>query len=262
MNPNWTGLIATCASVVLFASLYGPIKRLGRARRLMLLAASSICGIPAVLFATYYLHVLPEWAWFYELRSWRGSEWLILPLACAAACLAGFLPRILLPFVVSGLIAIAVVPYLKPLVSPVRDADFTDLWEGGACLQSTGSSCGPASVATIMAQLGIKESEREIAHAAFTSGSGTEAWYLARHVRSKGLRAEFDFRPGLPDDLRLPAMIGVKLGAMGHFIAVLARDGDQLTVTDPLTGIKTMTLQDLKKHCELTGFHLSITRDR
>ncbi|MEI6175658.1 MAG: hypothetical protein WCS43_02095 [Verrucomicrobiota bacterium] len=62
--------------------------------------------------------------------------------------------------------------------------------------------------------------------------------------------------------LLLVAMVGVKLGAMGHFIAVLARDGDQLTVNDPLTGLRTMTLKDLEKHCKLTGFHLSITRDR
>ena len=157
-------------------------------------------------------------------------------------------------------VAVLSVPYVKPLLVPLPDSMIHDQWEGDACMQSTPSTCGPASIATILRSLGLPASERAIAREAHTYAGGTEAWYLARYVRSQGLNARFDFSKGLPENLELPAMIGVRLGGFGHFMPVLARDGDMLTLADPLHGKETISLRDLQKRCQLTGFHLVISR--
>lgn len=159
------------------------------------------------------------------------------------------------------LIATASVPYVKPLLVPLPAEAIHDQWNGGACLQSTPSTCGPASIATILHSLGFPASEREVARSAFTYAGGTEAWYLARHVRSQGLNVRFDFRPGMPEDVRLPAMIGVRLGGFGHFIPVLSRKGDFIIIADPLHGMETISFKDFRKRCQPSGFHLSISKD-
>lgn len=259
-NVNLIGLLAAVGSIVVFKLVYERLKT--RSCRVKLAAALvfGIAAMPAMLAAAYYLHFIPERAWFYELRSWRGSEWLILPLAVSAGCLAALLPRFALPVLLLLLLAAATVPYVKPLIFPLPADSFRVRWENGVCLQSTASSCGPASVASILHSLGVDVSEQEIAKYAHTHASGTEAWYLARFVRSKGLMAKFDFRDGLPDDIRLPAMLGVRFGTSGHFIAVLEKQGGRFTIADPLFGREVLTLEDLKKRCELTAFHMSISR--
>jgi hypothetical protein len=261
MNSNLLGWTAVCASVIAFKLAHHLVKPLSLKWRAGWFAILGICGIPAVLFAVYYLHVLPERAWFYELRSWRGSEFLAVPLGATAGCLAAMLPRKFVPVILLLSIACAAVPYVKPLLVPLPSTAIHDQWDGSACLQSTPSTCGPASTATILSSLGCPASEKEVARKAFTYAGGTEAWYLARYVRSQGLKARFDFRPELPADLKLPAMIGVKLGGFGHFIPVLSREGDILTIADPLHGMETISLADLKKRCQPTGFHLSISND-
>jgi len=52
----------------------------------------------------------------------------------------------------------------------------------GCVLQSTGSTCGPAALATIFNYYGISKSEEEIARAAFSSSSGTENWTIVGRI--------------------------------------------------------------------------------
>ena len=194
-----------------------------------------LLAIPSILFAVYYLHILPERAWFYTLRSWSGSELLIVFLGGATGAFATLLPRSLLLLPLCTLVAIAIVPYIKPLVGPLADSEFAERWDGDTCLQSTSSTCGPASVSTILRRLGAETTERETARAAYTYAGGTEAWYLARYVRSKGFVPRFDFRKTF-HQAGLPAVVGVRFGNVGHFIAVLDVNGDQITFADPLRG--------------------------
>jgi hypothetical protein len=260
MNSNLTGWAAVCLGVIAFKFAFTRVKPLAPKWRVGWFLLLGICGLPAALFAVYYLHVLPERAWFYELRSWRGSEFLAIPLGASAGCLATLFPRKLLGLILIFSITTAAVPYVKPLLVPLPSGALHDEWKDGACLQSTPSTCGPASIATILKHQGLDASERGIARQAFTYAGGTEAWYLARHVRTLGLDARFDFRPGLPADLKLPALVGVRLGGYGHFIPILSRKGDLLTIADPLRGMESVTLAELEKRSPLTGFHLSICK--
>jgi len=153
-----------------------------------------------------------------------------------------------------------VVPYLKPLIGPLPDREFREHQRGGICLQSTPSTCGPASVTTILWRLGAQTSEQATARAAFSYAGGTEAWYLARYVRSKGFAPRFDFRRTFSPSVGLPAMVGVRLGSVGHFIAVLDISGDQVTFADPLSGQERIPLSEFQRRYQFTGFHMVISK--
>ena len=227
--------------------------------RLVVFSIFVLLAIPSILFAVYDLHRLPERAWFYTLRSWRGSELLIVFLGGATGAFATLLPRPLLVLPLCALIAMAIVPYIKPLIGPLAENEFVERWDGDTCLQSTSSTCGPASVSTILRRLGAETTERETARAAYTYAGGTEAWYLARYVRSKGLIPRFDFRRTF-DPADLPAVVGVRFGNVGHFIAVLNVKGDQVTFADPLRGEERLSISQFQKRYDITGFRMVITK--
>lgn len=228
--------------------------------RWALLCAFAFLAIPSVLFAVYYVHILPEQAWFYTLRSWRGTELLVVFLGCAGGAVASLLPRVLLVLPLFGSVVLAIVPFAKPLLGPIADSDFTEHWNGDVCMQSTASTCGPASVCTILKMFGVVPSERVTARAAFSYSGGTEAWYLARYVRSMGCVVRFDLRETFSRSAGLPAVVGVRLGGAGHFIAVLNVTGDQVTFADPLIGKDRMAISQFQKRYDFTGFHMVITK--
>ena len=256
---NLLGATAVVCSVLAFALTYKHLRLRSLRVRLAFLFGFALLAIPSVLFAVYYLHVLPERAWFYTLRSWSGTEFLVVFLGCAAAAVASLLPRLLLGVPLFALLALGVVPYLKPLIGPLPDSVFHELWRGDICLQSTPSTCGPASVTTILRRLGAQTSEQAAARAAFSYAGGTEAWYLARYVRTKGFVPRFDFRRTFSPSVGLPAVVGVRLGGVGHFIAVLDISDDQVTFADPLSGQEHMPLSQFQRRYEFTGFHMVIT---
>lgn len=260
MNTNLLGIVAAALSVAAFALSYTLLRRQTMGVRSSFFYGFALLAIPSVLFAVYYLHILPESAWFYNLRSWRGSELLVIFLGCATGTIASILPRVLLVLPLCVLIVLAMVPYAKPLLGPLADSDLKERWQGNVCLQSTSSTCGPASVCTILRHLGSDASEREAARAAFTSASGTEAWYLARYVRGKGLLARFDFRRTFSLSAGLPAVVGVRIGGAGHFIAVLEVNGDQVTFADPLIGGERLSVSQFQKRYDPTGFRMVITK--
>ncbi|GAA5127463.1 hypothetical protein GCM10023212_32380 [Luteolibacter yonseiensis] len=146
------------------------------------------------------------------------------------------------------------------IMSPLDRSGLKATWEDGACLQSTESTCGPASAASIMRFLGYRASEREVAAAAFTTSSGTEAWYLARYFRARGLSPRFDFRETFDLSAGLPAIVGVRMAGFGHFIAVLEVREGMVTFVDPLSGKRTLTEEEFRDTHEFTGFHLSVTK--
>ncbi len=257
---NLIGVLAVVTSVVAFGFTHWKLCQKPLLTRSVTFGVLAILSIPALLSTIYYFHVLPEVAWFYTMRSWRGSEFLVIFLGAAGGAAAALLPRWLVVFPLFGSICLAVVPYLKPVINPLDLSSLNEEWDGDACLQSTSSTCGPASTASILRNLGVNSSESEIARAAFTSASGTEAWYLARYVRSRGLGARFNFNPTFSTSAGFPAMIGVRVGGYGHFIAVLDVRGDQVTYVDPLSGNSRLPTSEFLRRYEFTGFHMVVSK--
>lgn len=255
---NLHGLIAAVLCVLAFKLAHDGWGEIKDRKRWIWLAISGMASLPAFFAAVYYLRVLPEWAWFYELRSWRGSEYFVVLSGVFAGAFAAALPRLLSPVVLFGLVVMALVPHAKPFLAPFPEGAWAGEWMDGVCLQSTPSTCGPASVATLLRMGGPEVSEAEVARAAHSYGGGTEAWYLARCVRSLGGKARFFIGgPGF-ESIRPPVMVGVKLGGSGHFIPVLAKDGDALILGDPLIGRDRVTMEEFRRRYEDTGFRMEI----
>lgn len=257
---NLLGAIAVISSILGFYVSHRCFKSKSRWARVTAFAIFGALAIPSILFAIYYLHLLPERSWFYTLRSWPGSELLAVFLGGAGGALASLLPRFILVIPLALTIITASVPYLKMTVSPLKRAELKDQWKGDACLQSTESTCGAASSASLLRYLGYASSEREIAEAAYSTSTGTEAWYLARYFRARGLSPAFDFRRTFAPSVSLPAVVGVRLGGSGHFIAVLKISEGVVTFVDPLNGKREMQLEKFMKVYAFTGFHLSVSK--
>lgn len=255
---NILGVVAAALSVAVFAVVYRVLTSRPWMMRLSVFGVFSLLSIPALLFSIYYLHILPERPWYYTLRSWTGSEFLVLPAGIAAGAAASLLPRVLLGIPLLGLVGMAVLPYLKPILGPLPDSAFTETWKGRVCMQSTPSTCGPATVSTILKNLDAESSELEAARAAYSYAGGTEAWYLARYVRTKGFSTAFVFGKPFSVASGLPAMVGTQIGGVGHFVAVLAAEGDVLTIADPLSGEERMTMKDFQRRYQFSGFTMVI----
>ncbi len=207
--------------------------------------------------ALHYAHWFDHWAGYFTYRSWVWTDFvptlsglLVGHLVATAKgwirpCGVGV--TAFLSFVFVGL------PWVKPLLSPVDPGQFHDRWNGPVCLQSTSSTCGPASLASLLHHHGVIVDERRIAESCFTSGSGSELWYLARYARSLGFAVEFRFDR---QDIRPNAIIGIMVGGSGHFVAVLGRKGDAWEIADPLSGIRILTAGQLRDAHRFEGMQL------
>jgi len=235
------------------------------ARRSWLLAgaAAAALAVPGLLFAVYYTHLFDSAVWFYRFRS--------LPTTELTACGLGFGAGLAQARLVGGpaglfgwpaiLVLVVLIPFIKPILDPVRFDHERRSQDEGVVLQSTMSTCGPASAATILNALGHPASEGELAREAFTSRGGTENWYLARALRRRGLDVAFEIRAPNGGVVPVPSIAGVLLpGRAGHFIAILDSVGDSVTFVDPIDGKHTMATSALLERYRFTGFFMVVRR--
>lgn len=261
MYPNWFGLICAVLALVVFVVAHRRALAMPTRTRWRGFALTAALALPAGYNALYYLHWFPETAWFYEVRSWRGIEALVIPVGAAGGFWAALLHRRMLVLPLLATVGVAWGPFLKPIFGPIKVDSLHDTWTHDVCIQSTLSSCGPASTATVLKAWSVAAKETEIVRAAHTYMGGTEAWYLGRYIRSRGLRARFVMSGrGLPDAVRLPAIVGVTVGGRGHFIALIARTGDVHDVGDPMIGPEKLTRAALEHRYGFTGFVLEVSR--
>lgn len=230
------------------------------------LIAASILAVPGFLFAAYYTKLLGEPIWLYKFRAAQGTELT----AAGIGLLAGFVHQVrhkyaslrkqvrtlTMPLILAVIIG---APYIKPLIRPLNKSQLVEQWKDGVCIQSTPSTCGPASAATILKSLGKNVTEAELAAESLSYAGGTENWYLVRALRRSGLQVEF--KPTAPDAPEFPtsAIAGVTLPqGSGHFIALISKVDSTYTCCDPLTGRFSATISDLRDQYRFTGFFLVI----
>lgn len=225
-----------------------------------------VAAFPGFIFALYYTKLLGEPLWLYRFRALPGTELaaagLGLPAGALQAC-RNKSPRFKKLIGAAGLPLIFAftlcAPHLKPLLRLLRLPATSNGWSDGVCRQSTPSTCGPASAATLAKLAGVELDEHVLARESFTSERGTENWYLARTLRRHGLTAEFLELPPNATELPYPAIAGVKLSyGTGHFIPILARDGTNYIVGDPMQGREAKSLAELREEYQFTGFFLIV----
>lgn len=259
MGCNLFGLFCGVLTVALFAVTHRLALRTGANDRRVLVSVAAVLAVPGLYQAIYYLHVLPETEWFYEARSRAGAELWVLPLGLFGGCAAALLPRRWLVLPLLATTGAALGPFLKPVLAPLPEREFREVWTKTVCVQSTLATCGPASLATILRAMGREAKDRDIARAAHSYRGGTEAWYLARYARARGLNAEFRHGKGFPAEVRWPAIVGVTVEeGREHFLPILGREGDRYFVGDPMIGPERLSREELEKRYGFTGFALEI----
>lgn len=234
--------------------------------RLTFVLAAALSALPGFFFAAYYTKLLGEPLWLYEFRAAPGSELT----AAGVGLLAGYLHRLrakypalrrqLRRFTVPALLVLILgVPYIKPIIRPLNWGQMQNHWDREVCLQSTPSSCGPASAATLCRLAGKAVEEIDLARESCTYAGGTENWYLAQALRRRGMTVTFLKQDAASDSLPTPAIAGVKLAqGTGHFIALVGREGTNYLVGDPLIGREVMSLAELNSQYRFTGFFLVV----
>ena len=234
--------------------------------RVLWLLVGLLAAVPGVLFVIYYTGILGEAEWFYRFRSWPGTELT----AAGAGLLAGlveswrartswlkkYTSAAFVPFMVLLLVTI---PYLKQIFLRPDWNAFQDKWMEGVCLQSSESSCGPASAATLLRLAGVMATEREIARESYTTRRGTENWYLIRTMRRLGLPVDYRIQAADVSALPYPAIVGVRMNGSigpGHFIVVLGKSGDKYIMGDPMRGREEVEAKELLHRYYFTGFSM------
>lgn len=229
----------------------------------LLLFVAVFFSIPGFLYVFYYTHLMDGAAWFYNLRIHRNTEFLASGLGFLAGILYDYwqpetrTEKATIPLIT--LVALSI-PFLKPVLDPLDYAKLKANCAGEVCLQSTPSTCGPSSAATILKMFRDQTSERELAQSSFTSRGGTEIWYLARALQRRGYATQVLVQSSVSPLPQLPAIAGVILpGGAGHFIAVLSESNGQVTLADPLSGKLQVPALELQKVYHFTGFFLIIS---
>jgi hypothetical protein len=265
MNPMlWPTLIV---GALLFWSgrrLYSAPRN--RGQRVFLWLAATALSLPGIAFALYYTKVLGEPLWLYRFRALPGSELaaagagMFAGLAEAARAASLRTRKLISHYGIPTLLLLTIsLPHLKPLLRPLRLPGNGVAWDDGVCRQSTPSTCGPASVATLARLAKVDIDERRLARECFTSRGGTENWYLARALRKRGFKVQFFDHAPIPSELPCPAIAGVKLEyGIGHFIPILARNGTNYVVGDPMIGREEKSFADLNRDYVFTGFFLTV----
>jgi hypothetical protein len=235
-----------------------------RLARIILLLLGIAAAIPGMFVLADYTHVFRSSAWFYEFRTAPYSEISIAGLGFLAGYLYSLIgpegkgEKAIWPIALFVLVSI---PFIKPILDPINVDALRTTCPDNVCLQTTYSTCGPSCAASILLSLGRNASEQSLAREALTSKGGTELWYLARAVRRQGFGTEYAVNSSAPDKFPAPAVAGVVLsGGTGHFIALVSRSGDQITVVDPLKGRFTVSDVELKQKYHFSGVFLLIRR--
>jgi predicted double-glycine peptidase len=232
-------------------------------RRWVVLAAI-VLAAPGLLFVFYYTHLFDGTAWFYRFRVLPFTDLLPAGIGLLAGVLnARFEPesfgeKLVVP---TALLVSVLIPFMKPLLNPIELDRLRDRCEGEVCMQSTFSTCGPSSSATLLKAFGQTASEKQLASECLTSRGGTEIWYIARAFERRGFRTQVVIQS--PDALcpPSPAIAGVVLpGGAGHFIAIMSQNEDEVTIGDPMKGKLLVKRPDLQTYYHFTGFFLVLRR--
>ena len=121
----------------------------------------------------------------------------------------------------------------------------TTFSKDGICLQTTGSTCGPAAAVTVLSQLSIEAQESDLAiMSKCTLERGTTCEQLARAIKKlygkKGIECsicEFNSIEQLKESC--PIIAAIKLSSVvGHYTVVLEVTDDKVIVGDPIAGKK------------------------
>lgn len=227
-------------------------------------ALLALPGVGAVvLFMAYYLHIVDDIRYY----QWRSHPIVDLAPALFGLSMGWLTAQVMAreeskttAVVAGALIALLTVgaAFARPWLRPLPRDQLGETWKDGICLQSTMRTCGPCTAATILHHLGHPTTERDLAEAARTDGGGTLNWLLIRAIREQGFTADFR-QPASVMGVKAPAILGVGIGEVGHFIALLSVEGETLHIGEPLEGALTLSLGEFTERYDFEHFAIEIS---
>ena len=259
MFMNGAFFVALPLGALLFAGGFLLARRVSSRKGKIALLLSLLLCLPGASFIAYYTHLFGEPVWYIEFRSINNIEILSGCWGLPMGLLVGWNNRRMLT---ASLLALALIslPFIKPILTPVDVAgQLHDEWSDGVCLQTTSATCGPASLATILAGYGMHCSERAIACRSYSSMGGTENWYLIRYARQQGFQVHCRHERELAR-IPMPAIIGIGTAHYGHFITLLGVEQGRYSIGDPLIGRMSLSRQEFDEKYRLSGFVMQVTR--
>ncbi len=265
VNPNfYLALILGSALFLLSVKLFGKFGSI-KSRYFTLIISVILVLISLAIPMAYFFFLFGANPHYATFRTMPYTELLVVLAAPFAGGVAAGLAarktesvtkRVIFRACLLVTIFYISLPFIKPMIRPLQK-EIGNQWSGNVALQTTASTCGPSSLATVLNHYGIKDSEANIAHRAFSSASGTENWYLARYAQQKGLGYQFLHEPDL-SKVPTPSIIGVKLGRVGHFITLYGSSEGRYDIADSLSGLQQMTLEEFEQKYQYDGFVLHI----
>lgn len=285
VNPNYY-LALLLSPALFFASgrLFSQLQsRAGKRRYIAITLIMALVSL--TIPAAYLSNAIGENPGYAQFRALAYSELLV----CLSAPFAGivcvgitsilskadgkrWLKRSIYLLCLFTVLGYTSLPFVKQLAKPrpfyPNAATLGNRWVDGVALQTTPSTCGPASLATILARYGGAETEAEIAVQAYSSSRGTENWYLARYVEQLGYQYRFLTEPNIAK-VPTPSIIGVNVNRMnragnpsraGHFITLLDSSDGYHLIADSLSGLHRLTPEEFKQKYRYRGFVLHITQ--
>lgn len=248
VNPNL--FLSIPLSIICFMIGLRISKRIKHSRfRNVILLLSLIISIPGFSMILYYAHLIDTPNWYIGFRSINGIEVSNSLIGLFFGLLADRKSKknVLIGFT----LLFVLIPYIKPIVRPISIKSNTE-WIDDVCIQSTGASCGPSSLATIFNHFGLESTEFDISKNGYTCSSGTEIWYILRYAKDKGL--EYDLRTiQRTDEIKYPCILGTRLLSIGHFVTVLDKVDNKWIIGDPLVGRLELSDSEFDKKYKLDG---------
>lgn len=247
VNPNF--FISILISIVFFIIGVMLAKKIFKKRILnFILILLFLLTLPGISMVLYYFHFFETPNWYINFRAIPAIEVSSSFIGLFFGFLSNNKNKIILICVTLFLISI---PFIKPMLRPLTINGSTE-WIDSVCIQSTGATCGPSSLATILKYYNIESTEYELTKNSYTCSTGTEIWYLLRYGKQKGLDYKLNKIKSY-DDLKFPSIIGTKLITIGHFVTVLGKTDEKFIIGDPLTGKMELTKAEFEKKYNLDG---------
>ena len=233
-------LIVGALAFILFRQLYLYCsKAIGRA---VLIFTALLLAVPAILFASNYVFLVPYAKWFRELHALPGAEissglagGLLGIMFASSKIRPGELNRSVLMLFTTFILILIVTPFHQQLFSCLDYSSLHNEWIDDVCSQTSGYTCLLASTATVVRTLGGNLTEPQLAREAGTTYDGTETWYYIRALRKHGYEPYFRHLRSFKD-APIPSVIGVKYTSRGHAVALLGRDANGVELGDPIRG--------------------------
>lgn len=146
----------------------------------------------------------------------------------------------------------SVLPFLMPAIEYNRLSGLETRFDGSdICLQSTSYNCGPAAAVTVLRRIGVAAEEGELALRAHTTRfTGTPMDSLCNAIRSVyAVPCRIVYCRNVSElQGKGPFVAVVKFNLfVDHFVAVLSVSETEVTIGDPLSGLRTCTPDEFDK---------------